>query len=157
MSITINSEMFGKQAFGLLQETFEKVNGIYLDGGTSFFDTLDSLSATEASRPITPNGTSIAGQTEHVLFYTRILEAYMDKNPPKGTDWSQSWLVKTVNENEWNIMRDRVRSDYQRLVDRFKTADWNDESRLGGALAIIVHTAYHLGAIRQILHIAKKG
>jgi len=29
--------------------------------------------------------------------------------------------------------------------------DWNDDDRVGGAMAIIVHTAYHLGEIRQAL------
>lgn len=156
MSNQINSEVFTTQVVSVLQETFEKVNGIYLDGGTSFFETLASLTAAQASRSIVENGSTIAAHVEHTRFYIRILEAYMDKNPPNGTDWSQSWLVKTVNDIEWNSLRDQLKEDYERLSDRFKSmADWNDESRLGGALAIIVHTAYHLGAIRQIAHIAK--
>ncbi len=155
MSNQISSELLGAQIMGLLQETFEKVNGIYLDGGTSFFETLAPLSAAEASRSLTSTGTTIAGHVEHTRFYIRILEAYMDKNPPKETDWSQSWLVKTVNDHEWNSLRDQLKEDYDRLSEKFKKTDWNDESRLGGALAIIVHTAYHLGGVRQIARIAR--
>ena len=33
--------------------------------------------------------------------------------------------------------------------------DWNDDKRLGGALAVIAHTAYHLGAVRQMLRVVK--
>jgi hypothetical protein len=29
--------------------------------------------------------------------------------------------------------------------------DWDSENAIGGALAIVVHTAYHLGEIRQAL------
>jgi hypothetical protein len=28
---------------------------------------------------------------------------------------------------------------------------WDDDNRVGGALAIVVHTAHHLGEIRQML------
>jgi hypothetical protein len=34
--------------------------------------------------------------------------------------------------------------------------DWNDERPFGGALAIAVHTAYHLGEIRQAMCIVKQ-
>jgi hypothetical protein len=34
--------------------------------------------------------------------------------------------------------------------------DWNDEHPIGGALAIAVHTAYHLGEIRQALCMVKQ-
>ncbi len=33
--------------------------------------------------------------------------------------------------------------------------DWGGETAIGGALAIVVHTAYHLGEIRQALCIVK--
>ena len=29
--------------------------------------------------------------------------------------------------------------------------NWEDEKAIGGALAIVIHTAYHLGEIRQAL------
>jgi hypothetical protein len=29
--------------------------------------------------------------------------------------------------------------------------EWSDEGEIGGAIAVIAHTAYHLGEIRQAL------
>jgi len=33
---------------------------------------------------------------------------------------------------------------------------WDNDSRLGGAVAIVVHTAHHLGEIRQMLCVLKE-
>ncbi len=37
MSKQISTDSFKKELFDLLEETFEQVQGIYLDRGTSFF------------------------------------------------------------------------------------------------------------------------
>ena len=155
MSSQINEDLFTKQVYALLQETFEKVQGIYLDGKTSLLETLASLTAAEASRPITEAGTSICGQVDHIRFYLRVLNDYMDGQWHDKVEWKQSWLCKTVSESEWAEMQVQLRGDYQHLLDHLRSfTDWNDDRKLGGSLAIIVHTAYHLGAIRQIMHIA---
>jgi hypothetical protein len=147
---------FTKTLGALLEETFEKVDGLYLDGGTSFFESLDGLSAEAASRPITAAGTSIVGQVRHVRFYLHVLGDYMDGQWHEKVDWKSSWQPPTASEIEWDGLRDGLKDDYRVLRTRFeRTEDWNDERRLGGALAIVVHTAYHLGAIRQILRVVK--
>jgi hypothetical protein len=152
----IDVELFTKTIRALLEETFEKVDGIYLDGGTSLLETLATLSATEASRPITEAGTSAAGQVYHARFYLRVLNDYMDGQWHEKVNWIQSWQCKSVSESEWDQLRHQLKDDYQKLNAKFQgIADWNDDRRLGGALAIIVHTAYHLGAIRQILRVIK--
>ena len=41
---------------------------------------------------------------------------------------------------------------YHRIIYTWKSfVAWDGEEELGGALAIVVHTAYHLGEIRQAL------
>ena len=45
----IQSEHFTKAILMLLEETFEKVEGFYLDKNTSMFETLAGISAEEAS------------------------------------------------------------------------------------------------------------
>lgn len=37
-----------------------------------------------------------------------------------------------------------------------KVQNWNDDRPIGGALAIVVHTAYHLGEIRQAMCLVKQ-
>jgi len=157
MSNTINSELFTQNLKALLEETFENVKGIYLDGGTSLTETLSSLSAEEASKPIVPEGTSIAGQVEHIRFYLNVMNGYMDGQWFEKLDWKQSWLTKSVTKGEWETIRQNLKADYEQLCQHLQRFDdFNDDRRLGGALATIVHTAYHLGAIRQIMHLAKK-
>lgn len=49
---TIQSEHFVKALYSVLGETFERVEGHYLDPGNSLFETLAGISAAEASIPV---------------------------------------------------------------------------------------------------------
>lgn len=67
----------------------------------------------------------------------------------ENNDWDGSWRVGAVDDEEWQALVARLRESVQRaraFVDTFE--EW-DERYLGGAIGIIVHTAYHLGEIRQ--------
>ena len=65
-------------------------------------------------------------------------------------NWEDSWLIDTVNEDEWKALRESVRRTYDETLKCFATVeDWNEDS-VGEAMAMITHTAYHLGAVRQI-------
>ena len=55
-----------------LDETFENVQGMYLDRGTSLFETLATITAEEASRPVSANCASLAAHVEHMRFYMEI-------------------------------------------------------------------------------------
>ena len=152
MAQQISIELFTGELFPLLEETFERVNGIYLDKGTSLFETLDTVTAEEASRPVSADCASIAGQVEHVRFYLQVLQDYMQQKQVGKVDWAASWYLKTVTPEEWDALRQRLRAAYARVVALSRSIDtWQGENELGGALAIVVHTAYHLGEIRQAL------
>jgi hypothetical protein len=69
MSAQIAIETFTTELFDLLDETFQRTQGIFLDRGASFFETLDSISAEEASRPVSGDAKSIAAKVEYVRFY----------------------------------------------------------------------------------------
>jgi hypothetical protein len=136
-------------------ETFESVNGIYLDRGTSLFETLESISAEVASRPVSATCATIAAQVEHVRYYLDVLEVYMTGGKPENVDWKHIWnTVSAVTSQEWDDSKSRLRSSFERVKGSLASiADdtWNDDAPLPDALAIIVHTAYHLGEIRQAL------
>jgi len=152
MTQQIALELFTGELFPLLEETFERVNGIYLDQGTSLFETLETITAEEASRPVSARCASIAGQVEHVRFYLQVLQDYMQQKEVGKIDWAASWYLKTVTPEEWDALKRRLKSTYQDLTALIKGFDtWQGENELGGALAIVVHTAYHLGEIRQAL------
>lgn len=157
MSSSVSSELIAREALSLLDETFDKVMGIYLDRHTSFNETLAGISAAEASKPPLAGGSTIAGHVNHVRFYLRILNDYMNGIKHTNLDWKQSWLVSNVSAAEWQSLCDELRSDYADLRGRWNNhSDWGKEDWLGGALAIIVHTAFHLGAIRQMIIFVRK-
>jgi len=139
----------------VLNEAFEKVGGAFLDPGESLFETLATISATEASRPLGPTSGNIAAKVNHTRFY---LDAAIEANRTgeyKQLDWESSWRVGEVTEEEWRELIDRLRATYEEImtfVDTF--AGWNDRY-IGGALGIVAHTAYHLGEIRQALQVVK--
>ena len=70
------------ELFELFEETFEQVHGIYLDGGTSLFETLATISAEEASLPVSATCATLAAQVEHVRFYLDVLETYLLNSEP---------------------------------------------------------------------------
>jgi hypothetical protein len=49
-------------------------------------------------------------------------------------------------------MRLQLKETYTRVLGMLRgMEDWDSENVIGGAMAIIIHTAYHLGEIRQAL------
>lgn len=156
MSREINQVLFTNALNGLLNETFQKVEGIYLDGGTSLFETLNSVNAEEASKPARPGGTTIAAHAAHIDFYLKAIGDYMQGIQGPKIDWSQSWLTKTVNEKEWDNLKKRLSESQEKIMKLIKSYDdWNDDKKIGGALAVVAHTAFHIGALRQILKTVK--
>lgn len=156
MSTQIATEIFTKELFDLLDETFEHTQGIYLDRGTSLFETLDTISAQEASRPVSANSPSIAAKVEHVRFYLRVLEDCIRRKPIGKIDWQESWQLNEVTPEQWEDLKKQLREVYQSLLTLMKSLDtWEGEDDIGASLGILAHTAYHLGAIRQALRVIK--
>jgi hypothetical protein len=152
----IEKEHFVKNIAYILRETFEGSPegqpSAYLDRGVGIFSTLEKLSAAEVSREV--NVTTIAAQTEHAKFYLDRICEFM-KGRTEAVNWEQSWLIETVSEEEWNLLRAGMRKSYENALRCFAEIDAWDEDRTGEAIAIIAHTAYHLGAIRQIMKSAE--
>lgn len=144
-------ELFKKELFECLDETFERVHGIYLDRGTSLFETLESLSAEDASRPVAEKCATVAAQVEHVRFYLDVLNDVMQKEEVTKVDWREIWQnVREVTPPEWEGQKRRLRESYQRVLATMKNYDrWEGEYGISGSLAVLVHAAYHLGGIRQ--------
>jgi hypothetical protein len=149
----IGTEAFKKELFDLLEETFESVQGIFLDRGTSFFETLESISADKASRPVSETCPSIAAQVEHTRFYLQVLlEGCLQSKPIDKVDWEESWKLKEVTAAEWNTLKEELRKTHRNVLKAMKDLSaWEGEDDIGASLAILAHTAYHLGAVRQAL------
>jgi hypothetical protein len=157
MSKVIDQERFAKPLFEVLEETFETNHGIYLDKGTSLFETLDAITAAEASRPVGGKCASLAAQVAHVTFYLEVLERYIRDHDVGAADWGEVWrTVKEVTPDEWTALRHQLRQTYQRILTMLRGLQtWDDEAAIEGPMAVAVHTAYHLGEIRQALCILR--
>ena len=148
-----NQDTFRKVLLEVLEETFETHHGIYLDKGTSLFATLDTVTSDEASRPVGGQCASLAAQVAHVTFYMEILERHMLGQEVGKVDWGEIWrTVQAVSPDEWTALRQQLALVYGRINTTLRDLEsWDSEDLIGGALAITVHTAYHLGEIRQAL------
>lgn len=149
----METQDFTNNLFAFMEETFEpKHHGIYLDRGTSLFETLDRVSAEEASIPVGGKCASLAAQVAHVIFYIKSWERYALQGDNSPRDWGYIWrTVEKVTPEEWEDYKSKLKDAYGRMDKLFReNSDWNDDT-IGGALSIVVHTAYHLGEIRQAL------
>jgi hypothetical protein len=148
----IEKGFFVRSLAYLFRETFEGspegVPSAYLDRGIGIFPTLDAATADLASRNF--NGTTAAAQTEHAKFYLDRLCEFINGRT-EAVNWEQSWLIETVNDDEWKALRDSVRHSYEATLRQIAENENWSETNVGMAMGMLAHTAYHLGAIRQIL------
>jgi hypothetical protein len=153
LSPQIPVKRFKKALLACLDETFSSVRGIYLDKGTTLYETLDAISAQEASRAISPKSATIAAQVEHIRFYLDVLDDYMRTGVDKTNNWREIWeTISAVTPDEWEDMKRRLRASHERAMTTINSFEkWDGKYDIAGALSILVHTAYHLGGIRQAL------
>lgn len=157
MPDSIPFSTFSAALHALLDETFERVQGIFLDRGTSLFETLATISAAEASRPVSATCASIAAQVEHTRFYLEVCTRYARGENVGRVDWDATWTLTSVTPGEWEALKERLRETHQTLLEALRTpATWESEFAVQGALGAVVHTAYHLGEIRQALCTIKR-
>ncbi len=153
MSTTISIDLFRNELLMVLGETFENVMGIYLDRNTSLFETLESITAEEASQPVSAFCASIAAQVAHTRFYIDTLIHFIETDTDERVDWGEIWrTVEAVTPAEWEESKAALRESYTRLRVLIQTYDkFESNNAIGGAIGMVAHTAYHLGEIRQAL------
>ncbi|MCB0119859.1 MAG: hypothetical protein H6634_07370 [Anaerolineales bacterium] len=146
------SEDFRKNLLQVMTETFENPMGIYLDANTALFQTLETISAEEASIPVGNKCASLAAQVAHVTFFIESFERFALQGDDSPRDWGEIWrTVEKVTPQEWENYKTQLRNAYERMMKLFgENPTWNEDT-IGGALSVVVHTAYHLGEIRQAL------
>lgn len=151
-SASVSAPHFTENLFTILAETFEQTKGIYLDPDADLFKTLAAVSAEEALSPVL--GTSIAAQTVHTAFYLRAMERYFEGFTGE-TDWREGWTTRTVTESEWDDLKTQLRNDYERAVRKLRAVTEWGEDPLDFGMTVAVHSAYHLGAMRQLVKAVK--
>jgi len=154
--------VFHRALSTLLTELFDGPPGneafVLNPGDPGLLEQLEAIDATTASERPMPGKTTIAAHVDHVRYSLTLLNRWAagEENPWASADWNASWQRTSVTEQEWRTLRD----DLRREAETWQSAvavrtDWDDIAA-AGCLASAVHTAYHLGAIRQLLAGAEK-
>ena len=155
---TIVEEDFTGSLFTLLKETFEgpppQTASAYLDQGGGLFQTIENVTAEESSRAVKAGAPTIAAHCAHARFYVSVLHRYM-QGPLENVDWKQNWLVQTASDAEWEALKAELREAYASVNEALRSVESWGERPVGAALAIVAHTAYHLGAVRQLVRMVK--
>jgi hypothetical protein len=147
----ISQNVFANNLFMLLKETFEGPGGsVYLDQGAGLFQTLDALTAEAASHVPYAGGQTIAAHCAHLAYYVRVNHNYA-MGREQHVDWASSWRPQQVGAREWEALKDGVRREYAALIETLERLQTWGEQQVGDSMAIVAHTAYHLGAIRHAL------
>ena len=142
----------------LLDESFEGPRGRsswYTDvhPKAGLLGTLEAVPAGVASTPPGPGRATIAAHVEHLRFSVNLANrALRGENPYPTADWRQSWAVQQVDDAAWERLRASLRDEYLALREVLQSPNaWvEDDEALTGVLAVIAHSAYHLGALRQM-------
>jgi hypothetical protein len=82
-----------------------------------------------------------------------VLERNVRTQQYERQDWGKIWReTAAVTSEEWEAIKTQLRESYDRIKKLISdTTEWPSEQHIGGAIAAVVHTAYHLGEIRQAL------
>jgi len=121
-------------------------------GDPGLLRSLESLSATDASR-LPPNGAApIVAHVDHVCYGLELMNRWSagEPDPWSAADWTASWKRTSVTDEEWSALRARLRettSGWHRFLAEPRAMS---ASELNGVIGSIAHFAYHLGSIRQI-------
>ena len=158
MSVQIPLERVKPMLLQLLEETFSNVQGMYIDKGTTLYETLAGVTAAEASRAASPTTATIAAQVDHVRFYLDVLDEIMrTRNFEKKYNWQEIWAtVREVTPEQWEDLKRRLYESHDRVMATINSFEnWDGPYDVGGVMSIIAHTAYHLGGIRQALAVIR--
>jgi hypothetical protein len=155
--MTTTDAVFQGALSNMLTEIFDGPPGseAYLlnPGDPGLLRQLDTIEASAASKRPMPGKTTIASHVDHLHFGLAILNRWAagEANPWAGADPNASWQHTTVTEDEWRTLRDGLRREAEQWRKVVATRTNWDGVGAAAALSTAVHTAYHVGAIRQIV------
>lgn len=110
---------------------------------------LARLSAEQASLSI--HGTNLAAHADHVRYHLWGTTEFLRAGRMPKMDWKQSWMIAAVEEDRWKEIQRELKEEYTRLLQTLdSTLPW-DETYADEALGSLAHSAYHLGAIKQMI------
>lgn len=118
-----------------------------------FIDTLRSHSAATASRAPGTGRKPICAHANHLLYGIELATRALggEQGVYQSADWNAAWKLETVSDDEWRTLLERLERQAELLLELVaRPREW-ERIALTGTFGIPAHTAYHLGAVRQML------
>ena len=121
-------------------------------GDRGLLKSLVAISAEQASRVHDGGGSSVAAHVEHLRYGFELLNRWArgDQNAFANANYAASWRRTHVSDDEWHARIDHLRNEAHTWREHVARPRDVDETEATGALASVVHLAYHIGAIRQM-------
>jgi hypothetical protein len=119
-------------------------------GDRGLLASLDALTAEAVSAQ--PGGrASVAAHVDHLRYGFELLNRWArGENPWSDANYAASWERQSVDDEQWRALRIALAGEARKWQTAIRAPRVWDDVTMKGALASVVHLAYHLGAIRQI-------
>lgn len=149
--------IFKEALLNMLVEIFDGPPGemafVLNPGDPGLLRQLESIDAATASTRPMQGKTTIASHTDHLHYGLSLMNRWAggDANAFANSDWNASWKRTTVTDDQWRKLIANLRQEAEAWRKVVTSRDTWDSMSASGALSSAAHTAYHLGAIRQIL------
>lgn len=145
----------------LFREAFEGrppgVPSWFVEREDGLIPLLSDLSAEDASKVPAPGLNTIGGHAFHVRYILRITNGLIQGKSPMP-DWVASWAQQRFTEAEWDELRASLKDEYLGVLAFFESdPQWPNKDWLLGAMALLPHMAYHVGAVRQLKAVVISG
>jgi hypothetical protein len=112
--------------------------------------TLALFTAEQASRAPALGRKTPAAHASHLLFSLELATQRLKGENPEA-DWDGSWEPSVVDAEDWDRLRQQIRDASAVLRQTIQDGtDW-EPLAFKGIIATVGHTAYHLGALRQLV------
>jgi hypothetical protein len=121
-------------------------------GDHGLVGSLAALSAQEASARI-GGRSSVAAHVQHLRYGLTLLNRWADgdQNAFADASFAESWRHQQVDEAQWRTLRQAFQDEARNWVARLEAPRAWDPVTLSGFVSSVAHTAYHMGAIRQLV------
>jgi len=160
--MTATDSLFKDAVPRLLAELFHgaspEAGGVFNPGDPGLLRQLDSIDAAVASKPPAPGRPTIAAHVDHVRYSLELLNRWAggEADPWADSDWDASWRRNEVTDVQWALLRKQLHEAATSWQSALAARTSWDELSATGAVANAMHTAYHIGAIRQIFALVSR-
>ncbi|MBK9175803.1 MAG: hypothetical protein IPM46_05585 [Flavobacteriales bacterium] len=120
-------------------------------GDPGLLASLDGLSAEEASSA-SHGGATLAAHAAHVSYGLSLMNTWATAggNPFANARWQDAWKITAVDDARWKEIREALRQEVMLWQEALRSPREAEDIELSGMIGSVAHTAYHLGAMRQI-------